>query len=695
MKQLSHSLTTPLIALIASTLLATPNLVVSGPSASTQQPAMAVLPPLNKSYREAKVETDGDILTVTTGRMTRQWKWTGRGLVTQSVVNADGHRLASGAGQDADWDLGDLGQGKLLSLLAIEDDDERFTSRHLAVEAEIAYSALHIKYVIWAYPDAPGLRTQLWLKKAGKNNATLAGEVSEQLALENDPKSIITWGYKAGLKADQEPYQILDTEMLGANHEVKHTSGLLVDYDGQGLVLVKESHAHSQLESNGCAVGGFLRKDKLLQVNGLGILPQDIAADFKFCWANWMIVFQGEELDAQLTLKQFDRFRYPIHPKRDVFIMANTWGSEDMQEQCKYKAREENVLREITACAELGVDLLQIDDGWQDKKWAPKPVGKPKGKPILLNGDKVPQEYTVYPDGFGRVREAASAAGITLGLWHAWDAPLNAIKTNMDNGDFKAFKLDFAKLTKKKDLDHLYKKGRELVKHSDYTAVVNWDVTEKMPRMGFYFGRDCGNLYLANRKASTVRERVLYIPWQVLRDGWLLSKYTNLNKIQLTFQNKDQVQPKAKTDADDHPHAYNLAITLMSSPILFLETQLLSQQATDILKPMIAKYKAEREKMYQGYVFPIGSMPDNASWTGFQNHNPETGSGYMTVFRELENAQSKAKLALHFIAPGTKLQLTNVLTGESRNAILNQEAELEFEIPQAPDFAFMKYEPLL
>ena len=666
----------------------------------------ADLPKLNQSFGAANAKTDGDLLTVSTGAATRQWKWTEKGFLTQSLAGSDGKIIAVGAGKTADWDLGDLGDGKLVSLKAFENDDEHFTSRHLAIEAEIEYPTLLLKYVIWAYPGAPGFRTQIWLKTPEKIS-TLGAGISEELMLSSTPVSVTAWGYRAGLKAGMTPYEVLKTKELGTRGESKKTSGLMADLGGCGVMLVKESHAHTHIPDGGCSVGGFRRDDKVLQVDGLGILPEDVSSKYKFCWGNWMILYEGSEIDAEMALKQFDRFRYPVNPNRDVFIMANTWGSEDMIEQCKYKAREENVLREIEACANLGVDLLQIDDGWQGRDWLPKASASPKKvKPkkkkqntdevsehhILLNGDTVPAKYDVYPDGFGTVRDTAAAAGIKLGLWHAWRAPLKAIQTNMENGDFKAFKLDFAVLKEKEALDHLYYKGREIVKHSGYSAVVNWDVTEAAPRMGFYFGRDCGNLYLENRKAATVRNQVLYNPWHILRDAWLLAKYTNLNKIQLTYQNKDLVPPEAETDARDYPHDYNMAITLMSSPILFTETQMLTDEAVGILKPMLAKYKAERADMYQGYVFAIGAMPDNESWTGLQNHNPETGKGYLMIFRELKNKEPRAKLALHFMKPGTKLKLTDVLTGKRRNAVLNDGSELEFEIQEAPGFLFLKYE---
>lgn len=660
-----------------------------------------VLPNLDKSFENAKAYTQKNLLIVSTGKIERQWKWTGNGFATTQIVNPAGEIIATNSGQSADWDLGELGEGKLVSLNAFQDDDEHFTSEHLVVEAEIEYEKLQVKYVIWAYPGASGLRTQLWLKTTDGHK--LEGEhiepgVSETVVLSKMPSKVTAFGYYGGLKADIDPYEILTTEAVPENGSSDITNGLIASNETNWLILVKESHKHTHMDSE-LETGGFERKKNVLLVSGLGIKPNDITdKEYKFCWANWMILYQGGEDEAGLALKQFDRFRYPVHPDRDIFIMANTWGSEDEFDQCTYKAREENVLTEIEVAAELGVDMLQIDDGWQIRKgensWFPAVKGptqpyKSGELPQLLDGTYMPESYDIYPNGFGKVREKAKEARIKLGLWNAWTAPLSTLKTNYDNGDFKSFKLDFAHLEKKDALDHLYYKARDLISYSGHTAVVNWDVTEKAPRMGFYFGRECGNLYLANRKAYTVRPSVQYEPWQVLRDGWELASYMNLNKVQVTFQNKDLTPPEAITDALKYTHAYNFAITLMASPIFFTELQFLSPQARAELKPIIAKYKAEREEMYKGYVFAIGDKPDNKSWTGFQNYNPETGNGYLTVFRELNNKETSKNIELKFLE-NKRIELFNLLTGEKR--IVSQSgSSVLFSLDKPVSFLFYRY----
>ncbi len=665
------------------------------------------VPELYETYQGARVETQDNLLHVSTGRISRSWKWTGRGLVTTGLkdINTGRQWAASESSHHADWNFGDLGKGTLVSLKVDIDDDEQFTTRHLAVEAEIHYPKLHLKYVIWAYPNAPGIRTQLWLREsedAEWSGSLFQPDVVETLRLASEPESVNAFGYMQGIKADMEEL-ILRQELISSPGAADWASGLVIEDNNAGIIVVKESHQHTRMEHGELVTGDFRLDGSVVKASGAGMRPSDLKSEsYRFCWATWTVLYEGDSTSAQFALKEFDRFRFPVN-ERDISIIANTWGTEDRRHPCLYKARQENVLRELESVAEIGLDLLQIDDGWQHNRgrkgdqWHPTkgwyPTKERSGRFNLHTGEEFEGTYSVYPDGcFCRVRNRAEELGVQLGLWFAWRAPAEQIKANYNNGNFKAFKLDFANLEQKDDLDYLYGKGREIVKKSDYTAVVNWDVTETPPRMGYYFGRDVGNLYLANRKTHGTRLDVLYDPYKQLRDAWLLAKYMNLNQIQVTFQNKDLTPLEAPTDALKSTHKYNLAITLMATPIFFLETQYLDESARDQIKMLLEPYTDHRSKMYEGYVFSIGDMPDNASWSGFQNYHPETKSGYLTVFRELHNKQSRRSLSLHFYPAGTQLQLTDLLTGESRDVAVNDQNQVEFIIDEAPGFQFLKIE---
>ena len=111
-------------------------------------------------------------LAVSTGRIARTWRWTGKGLVTVGLRDVTGNtdRIARSPAHACDWDLpgaiSDKSQAELLSVTIQPDDDEGFSGKHLEVVSTIRYPAakLAIQHVVWVFPDAPGLRVQLRAK---------------------------------------------------------------------------------------------------------------------------------------------------------------------------------------------------------------------------------------------------------------------------------------------------------------------------------------------------------------------------------------------------------------------------------------------------------------------------------------------------------------------------------------------------
>ena len=649
------------------------------------------------TYQQATMSFDGAVLTVNTGQITRQWKLTPRGLTTVALQDGTGRNYAAPrTDTDRDWDLGGLGAAKLISLTARTDDDEGFTGKHLRVAAELEYpqDKLRLRYVIWAYPGAPGLRTQLQVKALPGFDKTRE-QFTPQVVETIDPASPWgqrkTFGLMQGIKSNMNVKILREQAVTDYQASINWANGALLRGEDHGVILVKESNKHTALRAkDDIATGGFVFDGSRVTVTGAGLYPADVKADrYRTCWATWMVLYRGGEWEGNLALKRFDRMRYPINPDRDIYIMANTWGTEDMRPPCLHAAREENVLRELESVAQLGIDVLQIDDGWQTPQWMPA-----ARSPQVQHGQGAVKkfgDYAVYPRGWSHVRAKAERLGVTLGLWAAWSAPTHALKTNYDNGNFKYYKLDFAHLSTKDKYENLTAKARDLIKHSNHTARVNWDVTEIAPRMGYFSGREYGNIYLANRKMRTVRAPVLYIPHKVLNDAWNLSKYVNLNQFQVTVQNVDHVLEGAPTDAAEYTHDYAVGIALMSSPIFFQETRHYTPEARRRIRHILSAYKQHRPAMYNGYVFPIGSEPDNASWTGFQNHDPESGNGYLTIFRELNNTSPVGTFQLKGLDVD-QLTITNLLTGERSSLPVEANGNVRFTISKAPGFLFLRYE---
>ncbi len=676
--------------------------IVVALSVSWGHAATATIPfQVDLTLDRASVRTDKDLLIASTGRVERRWRWTGHGLVTVSLRDLDSSReWATAPAITCDWSLpgliGEQTEAKLTSLTCREDDDEGFTSRHLAVMAEITYpdAKLVVRYIVWVYPDAPGLRCQL--RARGMPGFSAERSLRQPARVDYMPISLAGTSRRAiGYYNDTQHRNSPDKEILReqtVTGEPKRperfgwASILCVETPRAGVCLVKESH--KCVNQSGVHTGAFHTDATGVWSSGWGLSPKDVVVDrFGECWASWCVVCAGGDVERQRAIKVFDRYRYPVDPKRDLFIMANTWGSSvwrrdgqlDLAGQvetgesnlvAKQAARKDHVLREIASQDDLGIDVQQIDDGWQGddyRTWRPAK-------------HRYPQQ------SWDTVKAAAAKHGVKLGLWAAVRIPEKDLLWNYDHGGFRYYKLDFANLRSRTILERVLGKARRLILHSGHTVRVNWDVTENAPRVGYFFAREYGNIYLANRKRSYPR----YVPSLILRDAWQIARYCNLNKFQITVQNIDLVNPRV-TDAQRHNHAYCVAITLMGSPIFFQLTQHYTEQARAQIRPLLAVYKRHRAEMFRGYVFPIGEKPDNASWAGFQCYVHGSGVGYLTLFRELHNEESSRAVRLHFLS-GKTLTLQDLCSGETQRVPVAPDGHARFQIPRPAGFRFYCYE---
>ncbi len=678
--------------------------------------------PLNGRLGHASVRVEGDTVIASTGLVERRWRWGENGLVTTSLKNLQTNTewVTQPTTVTSDWNYPpytESGRADLVAMRVQESTDEGFANPHLEWIAEVNYAEIAVQYIVWVFPDAEGFRTQLKIKRLNNlkinkpakyditptnqegvdiAESTLVNGRTEYLPIATDSLTKRAVGYYNDTQnRNLATTPILRDEMV-KNGPVAWASVLSLEGTAGGIVMVKESH--KCVNQAGVNTGIFnLQKDGV-EATGWGILPQDFTTEFQGYWANWVIIHSAKTAEErELALKKFDRVRYPIDPKRDLYIMANTWGSGGSNKRrSKDAAQQENVKLELDTQSELGIDTQQIDDGWQgpdtkSETWRPVPVldygtAKDGKKSSAGSTDKIP----MYPDGWGPIRQYAQEKSIRLGLWCHNVVPLEDLKWNFDQGGFRFFKIDFVSAYNFEELNKLMGKMRAFVLYTDHQVRINWDATERYPRFGYFFGREYGNVYLANRKPYSPSTAV-YIPYLVLRDAWQLSKYINLNKFQITVQNGAVCNPDI-SDAYKHRDDYLTAQSIMGSPIFFQETHLYSPEARAQIKPVLAAYRAVRDEMFNGYVFPIGQEPDNRSWSGFQNVNPDNSRvGFITLFRQLENQEPRQRIQLHFVQ-GRCLTLTNLLTGETQMVTADSEGNVEFSIKNPGGFLFLRCE---
>jgi hypothetical protein len=654
-----------------------------------------------RTLGHAKVSVADDRLTVGTGVIERTWQWTGKGLVTISLRDAlTGREWAAKPAHASDWDLpgalGDSTDGALVGTETRVSTDDGFVSEHIEVISTIRYAKakLELQHVVWVFPDAPGVRTQLRVKAldgfspeglpdresvrvdCGHKMAVASARAEYlplNLAVRNQRRY---WGYynNPGSRHDQSRDMLREEVVAGfpifLEEDNDWASGVSVEYGDAGVCVVKESPKCVNQPAH--YAGSFYSGPQGLSVTGWGLTPSEILTNrFRECWATWTILFTGGNDGLQLALKQFDRARYPVFPQRDLFLLANTWGPANPGGG-QFTA-EDFVRKEIPALADLGVDVFQIDDGWQQSG------GGPAASHFLPK----------YKNGWRDIKAAADKANLRLGLWVAIrNARLTELKQNLDELDFISWKADFDHLTSRADYEARVAALREVMKHAwmktQFTLCPEYDD----PRYGWYFAKEYGSIYFQNIQES-LPAHLTMVPYQVLRQHWLMARYFNASKLQVMLQNPKRANP-ARSDAPQHSHAYCFAMGVPFVPCFFQSAQFLDPAGRDELRRFIVLYKQHREAIFTSYTFPIGDKPDNASWAGFQTYAPDRTSDYVLLFRELHNGETRRGVRLMFLA-GQDITLTDLETCEQRTVSVPANGIVEFEMPQAAGYRFLRY----
>ncbi len=651
--------------------------------------AHAEIPDVELRLENASVITQDDELIVSTGIVSGRWKWTGKGFVTTGFKNlkVDKEWVVEEPVYPADWDMAlfENGDATLTLLEADTSTDDHFTSQHMRIAAEIEYPAseLAVRFEIWAYPNAPGFRTQLFVKGIQRFFApgiacsndyrvdyvpvSLHGLIRQTVGFYNDHD---------GRNADTLDFvdnTIIEKPCTSEEQYKKANILFLYDETG-GLGFVKESH--KVVNKEGINTGIFKCSNSGVESTGWGLALANMNRDeYKPCWASWRICWNGGEAEKQLAIKRFDRLRYPVS-ENDIFLMTNIWGAG----QGTKGAKEENVLREIISSADLGIDVVQIDAGWQSREMREK-TSSPS--------------VDAYPNGWGKVMALAQEKNIKMGIWNTAASIIKVPNKLIDLNDagFNYYKVDIGTWSTYDMLYDLTQNVRNLVKHSQHESVINWDVTHKGLRVGYLYNREYGNLFLQNRRLQMDGRKKssshAYVPRRILKDQWLFAPYLNLNQIMFNVMTTEQVLPEF-SNASLYGDVYSFAIAMMSSPLFFTETWRYSPESRKALKEIIGIYKQHRHNLYKGYVFSLGERPDDTSWTGFQNYHPSEDFGYLTLFRGIQNSETEKLITLWFLKDKTLL-IEDLVNGETRKIVVDKTGNALFSIDQPAAFRFYRY----
>ena len=656
-------------------------------------------------YKNASIVLKNDRLVVGTDKMERKWIVTKNGLKTVSIKDLQaGREYGAINGQyQSDWDMPgaitDTSTARMVNFSVTINDDNGFTNKHLQGVTTIEYpnAKLLVRHIVWVFPDAPGIRTQLQIRAmpgfspdglpAGEGKRMDCGHwiAVPSARTEYLPLSFTTenarryWGYynNPGSRHDPSRGMLEETVVTGypvfITEDNNWASGISVEYNNgnNGVCVVKESPKCVNQQAH--YTGSFYAGPAGLGVTGWGLTPDEIVSDrYRECWATWTIVWSGGNDGMQLALKQFDRARYPAYPERDLFILSNTWGPANPG-GAQFTA-EDFLMKEIPALSKLGIEVMQIDDGWQ------KSGGGPDAKSFEPK----------YRNGWNDLKKEADRYSLRFGLWvTAKYSTTGELQKNIDELGFISWKVDFDQLASRADYEDRITKYRETMKHAWMKTQFSLCPEYDDPRYGWYYCKEYGSIYFQNIQES-LPAHLTMVPYQVLRQHWLMARYFNSNKLQVMLQNPKRTNPE-RSDAPQHSHSYCFAMGVPFIPCFFQSAQYLDSAGQTELKNFISRYKNHREAIFSCYTFPIGDIPDNQSWSGFQMINDTAPqSNYLLLFRELHNSQIHRSIALKFIS-GKTIRLTNIETGKTWTQTADSTGTIDFEIKDPAGYLFLQY----
>ena len=322
-----------------------------------------------------------------------------------------------------------------------------------------------------------------------------------------------------------------------------------------------------------------------------------------------------------------------------LHAMSNTWGDYNGFS----RVRHDFICREIETAKELGIDIVQIDDGWQTGSTADPKLRDEKNRWTFI-GNFWDLNTERFPHGIAPLTAYAKENGLQLGIWFAPDSrngfallerDKTVLKKAYDEWGARYFKLDMISILSETDRTAMLDLLETVVGFGD-DVTVELDVTLGK-RMG-YLGALCyGTLFVENRYTRTGNA----FPHRVLRNLWMLSHYLPAAKFQFELVNPD-LNPGSYREGDPFvPSSYDMdylfAVTMFSNPLFWMEMQFLSDERKRELRRILPIWREYREALARADVFPIGEKPGGRSMTGFcAVSNGGNGEDvYLLLFREI------------------------------------------------------------
>jgi len=404
-----------------------------------------------------------------------------------------------------------------------------------------------------------------------------------------------------------------------------------------------------------------------------------------------LLGYSGGRVGMIDALQSYQRQLRTYDPERDAMFLSNTWGDRSRDA----RINEAFMLKEVEAGARLGVDIIQIDDGWQKGMTANSARGRGVWNDYWATD---PDFWTPNPEGFPNglenVVSAAREKGMKFGLWYGPDSIREAANWQRDadrilelhrEHGIDYFKLDSMKVETPATERNLARFFDRVLEKSEGRVVFDLDVTAEI-RPGYFGAPAAGPIFVENRYTDFRN----YWPHLTLRNLWSLAHFVDPLRLRMEFLNNTRSLERYEGDplAPARYRPDTLFATVMySNPLGWFEVSNLPEEYVEQVAALVEVWKRERPALFSGTILPIGDAPDGTSWTGLASITSDRKSARVLVFRELNGNASWTTTLPMLQGENPKVTL---LAG--RGAATIEGNSMTVEIPAQLDFAWLKIE---
>jgi alpha-galactosidase len=328
-------------------------------------------------------------------------------------------------------------------------------------------------------------------------------------------------------------------------------------------------------------------------------------------------------------------------------FLSNTWGDRNRDS----RICEAFLLQEIEAGHALGVDVVQIDDGWQRGTTANSVHAQTHGGVWegywAADADFWQPHPARLPRGLKPLVDAAAQRGMQIGLWYSpdswasftnWERDAAMLLSLHREHGVEHFKIDGVNACDRIGFANLRTMFEHVQRESAGRVVFDLDVTAQV-RPGYFGAIASGVIFVENRYTDWHR----YWPHQTLRNLWKLARWVDPRRLRMEFLNPTR---NTQLYADDPlaPVHYTpdalFATVMCANPLGWFEVSNLPSAFVAQTAPVVHQWRRHRESFFAGTVVPMGNAPDGLAWTGFASVANDGASAYLLIFRECNDADN-------------------------------------------------------